>query len=49
MTKAADQARWFRPPRAHGDVVEDRSVSFIELFYDLVFVLLIAQIAQIAR
>ena len=46
MTETRDQARWFRPPRAHGDVVEDRSVTFIELFYDLVFVLLIAQIAH---
>lgn len=38
--------RWFRPPRAHGDIIEDRTVSFLELFYDLVFVLLIAQIAH---
>lgn len=38
---------WFRgPPRAHGDVLEDRSVSFLELFYDLVFVVLISQIAH---
>jgi low temperature requirement protein LtrA len=38
--------RWFRPPRAHGDVIDDRVVGFIELFYDLVFVVLIAQIAH---
>lgn len=38
--------RWFRPPRPHGEVLEDRSVSFLELFYDLVFVVLIAQIAH---
>ena len=44
MTKTTDQARWFRPPRAHGDVLQDRSVSFIELFYDLVFVLLVPQL-----
>ena len=37
---------WLRPPRAHGEVIEDRTVSFLELFYDLVFVLLIAQIAH---
>lgn len=37
---------WLRPPRAHGDVIEDRTVSFLELFYDLVFVVLIAQIAH---
>ncbi len=42
----ADRARWFRPPRAHGDVDRERSVSFLELFYDLVFVLLIAQLAH---
>ncbi len=46
MTNTTDRARWFRPPRPHGHVEEDRSVSFIELFYDLVFVLLIAQIAH---
>lgn len=38
---------WFRgPPRAHGDVLDDRVVSFLELFYDLVFVVLIAQISH---
>lgn len=38
--------RWFGPPRAHGEVDDDRTVSFLELFYDLVFVVLIAQIAH---
>lgn len=37
---------WLRPPRAHGEVIEGRTVSFLELFYDLVFVVLIAQIAH---
>ena len=37
---------WLRPPRAHGEVIEDRTVSFLELFYDLVFVVLIARIAH---
>lgn len=38
---------WFlTPPRAHGDIIEGRVVSFLELFYDLVFVVLIAQIAH---
>lgn len=46
MTNATAAQRWFRPPRAHGDVVEDRSVSFVELFYDLVFVVLIGQLAH---
>ncbi|MGI9616679.1 MAG: low temperature requirement protein A [Acidimicrobiales bacterium] len=43
--KAAARA-WFRPPRAHGDIDEDRTVSFLELFYDLVFVVLVAQLAH---
>jgi low temperature requirement protein LtrA len=35
--------RWFwRPPRAHGDAILDRTVSSLELFYDLVFVAVIA-------
>ncbi|MGI9611358.1 MAG: low temperature requirement protein A, partial [Acidimicrobiales bacterium] len=46
MMNERSTVRWFRPPRAHGDVDEDRSVSFLELFYDLVFVVLIAQIAH---
>jgi low temperature requirement protein LtrA len=46
MAQVVDRSRWFRPPRPHGHVREERSVSFLELFYDLVFVLLIAQIAH---
>jgi low temperature requirement protein LtrA len=38
--------RFWQPPRAHGEVVEDRSVGFIELFYDLVYVVVIAQAAH---
>jgi len=34
---------FWRPPRAHGEQIEDRSVGFIELFYDLVYVVVIAQ------
>ncbi len=37
---------WFRPPRPHGQIIEDRTVSFLELFYDLVFVVLVAQISH---
>ena len=37
---------FWKPPRAHGDVVEDRSVSFLELFYDLVYVVVIARAAH---
>ena len=37
---------FWKPPRAHGDVIEDRSVSFLELFYDLVSVVVIARAAH---
>lgn len=37
---------FWQPPRAHGDLIEDRSVSFLELFYDLVYVVVIAQAAH---
>jgi low temperature requirement protein LtrA len=35
--------RFWLPPRAHGDVIEDRTVSFLELFYDLVYVVVISR------
>jgi low temperature requirement protein LtrA len=39
--------RWFRrPPRAHGETIAGRTVSFLELFYDLVYVAVIAQAAH---
>ena len=39
--------RWFwRPPRAHGETIADRQVSFLELFYDLVYVAVIGQAAH---
>ena len=39
--------QWFwRPPRPHGESVVDRTVSFLELFYDLVYVAVIAQAAD---
>jgi low temperature requirement protein LtrA len=38
---------WFRtPPRPHGDVGYSRDVSFLELFYDLVYVVVIGQAAH---
>jgi low temperature requirement protein LtrA len=47
MTLGAGLRRWFlQPPRPHGEVIEDRTVSFLELFYDLVYVVLVAQIAH---
>ena len=36
----------WRPPRAHGEVIADRAVSFLELFYDLVYVAVIGQAAH---
>lgn len=40
------RSRFWLPPRRHGEVLEDRSVSFLELFYDLVYVVLIARAAH---
>ncbi len=38
---------WFRrPPRLHGEVDNERTVSFLELFYDLIFVVLVSQAAH---
>ncbi|MEX2547948.1 MAG: low temperature requirement protein A [Chloroflexota bacterium] len=38
---------WFwRPPRAHGDIIRNRVVSPVELLYDLVYVVVIAQAAH---
>ena len=38
--------RWWQPPRKVSERPEDRSVTFLELFYDLVYVVLIAQLAH---
>jgi low temperature requirement protein LtrA len=39
--------RWFwRPPRPHGEVIAGRTVSVLELFYDLVYVAVIGQAAH---
>lgn len=43
---AAFKERFWLPPRAHGEVIEDRAVGFIELFYDLVYVVVIARAAH---
>ena len=38
---------WFTtPPRRHGEILEDRVVSPLELFYDLVFVVFVSEIAH---
>jgi low temperature requirement protein LtrA len=36
----------WRPPRPHGETISDRTVSFLELFYDLVYVAVIGQAAH---
>ena len=47
LTLRAGLRQWFlRPSRRHGEVLEDRTVSFLELFYDLVFVVLVGQLAH---
>jgi len=39
--------RWLSsPPRAHGEIIEDRTVSFLELFYDLAYVAVVTQVAH---
>ena len=39
--------RWlWRPPRAHSEIIAGRTVSFLELFYDLVYVAVITQAAH---
>ena len=37
---------WWQPPRRAGDRIEHRQVSFLELFYDLVYVALVAQLSH---
>jgi len=39
--------RWLTaPPRPHGAILKDRTVSHLELFYDLVYVAVITQVAN---
>jgi low temperature requirement protein LtrA len=38
--------RFWMPPRAHGEVLHERRVSYVELFYDLVFVVVVARAAN---
>ncbi|MGI9597917.1 MAG: low temperature requirement protein A [Acidimicrobiales bacterium] len=37
---------FWQPPRAHGEIDRDRTVSFLELFYDLTYVVVIARAAH---
>ena len=49
MSLTAGLRRWFlQPPRPHGEVIDDRRVSFLELFYDVVYVVLAVWVADAA-
>jgi low temperature requirement protein LtrA len=37
---------WWQKPRRYGDQEEERRVTFLELFYDLVYVVIIAELAH---
>lgn len=45
-TDPRGKARFWQRPRAHGEIIEDRTVSFLELFYDLTYVVVIARAAH---
>ena len=46
-TLAGRFRRWlWRPPRPHGEPIAERTVSFLELFYDLVYVVVVSQAAH---
>ncbi len=38
--------KWWQPPRKTSDREEDRTVTFLELFYDLVYVVVIAELSH---
>lgn len=38
--------KWWQPPRRVSDREEERSVTFLELFYDLVYVVIVAELAH---
>jgi low temperature requirement protein LtrA len=38
--------RWWQPPRPASEHAEERRVTFLELFYDLVYVVIIAEISH---
>lgn len=46
-TRSGRFKSWFwQPPRPHGDTIVGRTVSSLELFYDLVYVAVIGQAAH---
>ena len=44
-----DDAAWLRPPRFHADDGEHRQASWLELFFDLVFVVTVAGMVSLLR
>jgi low temperature requirement protein LtrA len=38
--------RWWQPPRAASDRPEERRITFLELFYDLVYVVIISELSH---
>ncbi|MDP9495680.1 MAG: low temperature requirement protein A, partial [Actinomycetota bacterium] len=46
MTERTTFRRWWQPPARYEDRPVDRRVTFLELFFDLVFVVLISQLAH---
>lgn len=38
--------KWWRPPRKAGEGEEERRVTFLELFYDLVYVVIVSELAH---
>jgi low temperature requirement protein LtrA len=46
QSAGAFRRHFWKPPRAHGEVIEGREVSFLELFYDLVYVVVVSQAAH---
>jgi len=38
--------RWWQPPRPASEHPEERRITFLELFYDLVYVVIIAELSH---
>jgi low temperature requirement protein LtrA len=47
VTKRRGFQRWWQPPRRATDRPEGRRVSFLELFFDLVFVVVVARLSHV--
>lgn len=46
MLKISRFRTWWRPARKASEPLDDRTVTFLELFYDLVYVVLVAELAH---